>query len=1033
MVFLMKKLKFNKISVLFLLCILFLSIGMASAIDDDAALDDSIAYETDISIDNAYEMDDVINIGETNFDNDNDASPDDDLTNIYPDSNDSIDENVEDANKIGPEKVSDDKLKGNSILKDDDDDDRKHTIMTLGIYPETYWYYSTAILAGESINASLYMEYSNGNGYTPIEGDVDVYLNGELNQTVHVYNRTNFILSDFPMGYNFIEAKFAGNEICQPQTANWTFYRYENVCNFTIDAPDIYNGTDAVINITLHDSQGNVLEDENFSVTIIWYKNRTSSWGSQVYQNDSFKSGILTIPASKLRGVGIYEMRIDYKGQNFTLSPYYEHNQYFIVGENKTSITFYINDGTDNENATGAVYLLNGFGYFMSGNVIITVDEKNYTVLTSDETMVDFTIDKLPVGSYEATATFEGDEDHPGCEATRSFTIKKFTEIRIDAPDVYPGDSITVNITVLADGAPIDGDEIYLLVYNESEKSGYSKYYDMENGVYSFVLENITEGVVIKATFYGNSSYADAYKVAMIRVIDDNYPIIPVVNDATIGLVFDGDNVIISLEDIEGNPISDADLSVLVNDVETSVDATDADGKTSVPISGNATVVVSYTDENQIAIFSSIVVINNTEVVTETVENKIAVPVNASISLQKLDSSILGFLTDLDGNAIADALVSIDENGLIYNETTSADGSFRITINGNMTVKATYTDKNNASVSSSFEYVNETKEIYINATPIIVYSEPNARISLTTEDGSSIIATLLDSDGNAIADADLICSLNGQNSTVKTDNDGKATIPISGNVTALVSYTDENNITSSSSMSLIVITNETVKEVNKTVVEYVNQTVEVPVEVEKIVEVVPNRTATKVIYSNMKTTAVAKVDGRVGKYFEVVLVDEKGNPLVDKFVQIGFNGAVYNRTTNATGGVRLQINLGYEGKYTFAIAFLGDDKYTGDFQVALIEVSPHIPKLTAPAKTYKASAKTKALTATFKSANGNAISGKKISFTVNGKTYTGTTNSKGVATVKISLNKKGTYQATAKYEGDGMYKATSTKFNVKIA
>ncbi|MBR5503508.1 MAG: Ig-like domain-containing protein, partial [Methanobrevibacter sp.] len=94
---------------------------------------------------------------------------------------------------------------------------------------------------------------------------------------------------------------------------------------------------------------------------------------------------------------------------------------------------------------------------------------------------------------------------------------------------------------------------------------------------------------------------------------------------------------------------------------------------------------------------------------------------------------------------------------------------------------------------------------------------------------------------------------------------------------------------------------------------------------------------------------------------------------------------------------------------------------------------PHIPKLTAPAKTYKASAKTKSLTATFKSANGNAISGKKISFTINGKTYTATTNSKGVATVKISLNKKGTYSATAKYAGDGMYKETSTKFKVKIS
>lgn len=104
----------------------------------------------------------------------------------------------------------------------------------------------------------------------------------------------------------------------------------------------------------------------------------------------------------------------------------------------------------------------------------------------------------------------------------------------------------------------------------------------------------------------------------------------------------------------------------------------------------------------------------------------------------------------------------------------------------------------------------------------------------------------------------------------------------------------------------------------------------------------------------------------------------------------------------------------------------------GSFEVALITVIKHSPKLIASAKTFKASAKTKTLTARFQSANGNAISGKKISFKINGKTYTGKTNSLGIATVKISLNKKGTYLTTAKYAGDGMYKATSTKFNVKI-
>ena len=282
----------------------------------------------------------------------------------------------------------------------------------------------------------------------------------------------------------------------------------------------------------------------------------------------------------------------------------------------------------------------------------------------------------------------------------------------------------------------------------------------------------------------------------------------------------------------------------------------------------------------------------------------------------------------------------------------------------------------------------------------------NATINLAVR-GAHVIISLKDLDGKAISNASLKASIGNKNSTLTTNAKGQANLTIGENETAKISYVDVNGAVVSSS-----IVNNIVKITNI---------------------VAPNRTATRIIYNNMNTTAVSKADGRIGKYFKVKLVDANGKALVGKTIQIGFNGKVYNKTTNDDGSAKLQINLGYEGKYTFAIAFLGDDNYTGSFEVALIEVTKHTPKLTATAKSYKASAKTKTLTATFKSANGNAISGKKISFTINGNTYIGTTNAKGIATVKISLNKKGTYQAAAKYEGDGMYKATSTKFIVKIS
>ena len=196
---------------------------------------------------------------------------------------------------------------------------------------------------------------------------------------------------------------------------------------------------------------------------------------------------------------------------------------------------------------------------------------------------------------------------------------------------------------------------------------------------------------------------------------------------------------------------------------------------------------------------------------------------------------------------------------------------------------------------------------------------------------------------------------------------------------------------------------------------------------------IPERTLTQIHYNDMNTVAInQKIEGRVGKYFYVNLTDINGKPLVNKTVQIGFNGAIYNRTTNETGGVRLQINLGYKGTYTFAVSYLGDEYYNGSFVVAKIVVSTQKTKLTTAKKTYKASAKTKTLTATLKDASGHVISGKKVTFTVNGKSYSATTNSKGVATVKVSLSTKKTYSFTAKYAGDDMYTASSVSGKVTI-
>lgn len=179
---------------------------------------------------------------------------------------------------------------------------------------------------------------------------------------------------------------------------------------------------------------------------------------------------------------------------------------------------------------------------------------------------------------------------------------------------------------------------------------------------------------------------------------------------------------------------------------------------------------------------------------------------------------------------------------------------------------------------------------------------------------------------------------------------------------------------------------------------------------------------------DIKVAAInTAVDGNSGKYFTVTLKDALGNLVSDAKVQVTLNGNKYAVTTDANGVAKVALNIAKANVYTCAVCFLGNDAYNAAFDMVKVTVTKQAAKLTAAKKTFKANAKTKKLAATFKTAKGKAIKGKKITFKVNGKTYSAKTNKKGVATVKVKLTKKGTYTFKASYAGDDTYKAVTKK------
>ena len=172
-------------------------------------------------------------------------------------------------------------------------------------------------------------------------------------------------------------------------------------------------------------------------------------------------------------------------------------------------------------------------------------------------------------------------------------------------------------------------------------------------------------------------------------------------------------------------------------------------------------------------------------------------------------------------------------------------------------------------------------------------------------------------------------------------------------------------------------------------------------------------------------------DYQAHESFVVNIKDSQGNPITNTYVNITINGVTYNCWVDENGTAALPIELRpntYEADVNFE-----NGNYNASNATAKVVVKKTTPKITAKAKTFKKSVKTKKYTATLKDNTGKAIKKAKLTLKVKGKTYKATTNSKGKAVFKIKkLTKKGTFKAVIKFKGNSYYNAVSKKVKIKI-
>ena len=183
-------------------------------------------------------------------------------------------------------------------------------------------------------------------------------------------------------------------------------------------------------------------------------------------------------------------------------------------------------------------------------------------------------------------------------------------------------------------------------------------------------------------------------------------------------------------------------------------------------------------------------------------------------------------------------------------------------------------------------------------------------------------------------------------------------------------------------------------------------------------------------YSNSQSIKIVKTPTALvnsgssvvnGKAYYITLKDSYGNVLSGKTVSLTFNGKTYKKTTNSNGKVSLTISGTVAKTYKLTYKYAGDANYSSIAGSASIKIK--MP--TALSGSGSTIIKGKYYYITLKNGNGKVLSGKSVVFSVNGKNYTKTTNSKGVASLKINLKSNNTYTLTYRYDGSSYYGSSS--------
>ena len=760
----------------------------------------------------------------------------------------------------------------------------------------------------------------------------------------------------------------------------------------------------------------------------ILFKLNDDASGNVIVNGTVFEinNGEVFLTVSNIKG-GKHNYNLIYEGDR-KYSPY-TSNYILNVSFKETLIDFTINDiyWGDSLIVIPTIYNIS------SGLLDIYVDDNyNSTINIGSAINIPFFVG----GSHSIKVSYGGDGYYSANSTTKIFNVKKFNstcdmidtiEARNSSVQIYFSDGATGNVVIKLNNSQISGqliDGIYNFsaftfrpgVYNVLiNYKGDSKYNPFTvNKTLNIIPKKPTIDLNISNIIYGGNIilkpliasatgnlkvYIDDILVTTISIGSSYTVTKPNIGHHDVKICYDGDNYFESGELITGfwvfnkYPIVSGD-ALIIKGSGNHFNATFYDELGNhlinkyVIFKVNGTDYPVLTDSNGIAYLENDLDLGNytIEIINPTVNEQktnnllVYTSILANNASAYYGNTLSYSVKFFDNNAkvLSNNYVLFKVNGEDYTVLTDKEGDANINLSLN---SGTYDIVSINIITGE----NKTSKLIVN--PTILSNDKNVNYN-----SSYFQATFLDKNGDLLVNQEIIFKIGSQEYNRTTNSEGVAILNV-------VLSPGNYNIT-----SINLVTGET-KE---------------------------NRFIVNKLSTNISSSAVSVVYN-TGKYLIVTLKDSKDNILSNKKVTINVGTISKTLSTNAKGQVSVLVSSLVPKTYTASISFAGDVIYLKSSTAAKVVVKKATPKLTAKAKTFKRSVKTKKYTITLKNNKGVVMKNTKVTLTVNKKTYSVKTNSKGVATFKITnLKKKGKFTAVVKYAGSKYYNKVTKKPRITI-